>query len=246
MLTLNINEIASQIELEASWRNSEYMQVKNALYSHSTMQDQRESFNKSLLLLLYSHYEGFCKSAFSIYIEGINSLRLKCHQVNTPIRASSLQAVFDAYDQLDRKGKIFKKTLPDDSTLHRLCRRTEFIDSLDNFNNLVVKLDVEKVTDVESNLWPHVLKKILYRSGLNTEAFQNEEGELSRLVNRRNAIAHGAQRAGVSMVDFEKYENAVNTTKEKIKNMILNAASICEYLATDNTTQANPAYPLQI
>lgn len=239
MLKLDINEIASQIELEGAWRDTEYTQVRNALYSQSSTQDQRECFNKSLLLLLYSHYEGFCKSAFSIYIEGINSLTLKCHQVNTPIRASSLQAVFDAYDQLDRKGKIFKKILPDDSTLHRLCRRTEFIESLDNFNDLVVKLDVEKVTDVESNLWPHVLKKILYRSGLNTEAFQNEEGDLSRLVNRRNAIAHGAQRTGVSTVDFEKYEIAVNTTKEKIKNMILNAASICEYLSVSETTKAN-------
>lgn len=239
MLTLDINEIASQIELEGAWRDREYTQIRNALYSQSNSEEQRESFNKSLLLLLYSHYEGFCKSVFSIYIEGINSLTLKCHQVNNPIRASSLQSVFDAYDQLDRKGKIFKKTLPDDSNLHRLCRRTEFIDSLDNFNNLVVKLDVEKVTDVESNLWPHVLKKILYRSGLNTEAFQNEEGELSRLVNKRNAIAHGAQRSGVSSVDFAKYETAVNTTKDKIKNMILNAALISEYLSSNEIVEAN-------
>ena len=237
---LDINEIASQIELEGSWRDTEYTQIRNALYAQSTSEAQTEKFNKSLLLLLYSNYEGFCKSVFAIYIEGINSLNLKCHQVNNPIRASSLQSVFDAYDQLDRKGKIFKKSLPDDSNLHRLCRRTEFIDSLENFNNIVVKLDVEKVTDVESNLWPHVLKKILYRSGLDTEAFQSEEGELSRLVNRRNAIAHGAQRSGVSAIDFANYETAVHTTKEKIKNMILNAASISEFLSssTDQVVQS--------
>lgn len=231
MTPLNINDLASQIEIEAMWRDSEYIQIRNTLYSNSESEEQKEHFNKSLILLLYSHYEGFCKSTFSIYIEAINSLSLKCYEVNTSIRAASLQSVFDAYDQLDRKGKIFKKTLPDDSSLHRLCRRSEFIDSLENFNNTIVKLEVEKVIDMESNLWPHVLKKILYKSGLDTEAFTSEEQNISRLVNRRNAIAHGAQKAGVSQNDFEQYESSVSVTKEKIKSMIISAASLCQYLA---------------
>lgn len=234
MTPLDINDLASQIEVEAMWRNSEYIQIRNTLYSNSESEEQKEHFNKSLILLLYSHYEGFCKSTFSIYIEAINSLSLKCHEVNTSIRAASLQSVFDAYDQLDRKGKIFKKTLPDDSSLHRLCRRSEFIDSLENFNNTIVKLEVEKVIDTESNLWPHVLKKILYKSGLDTEAFASEEHNLSRLVNRRNAIAHGAQKAGISQQDFEQYESSVSVTKEKIKSMIINAASLCQYLANQH------------
>ncbi|HTN30373.1 MAG TPA: MAE_28990/MAE_18760 family HEPN-like nuclease [Pseudomonas sp.] len=230
MSRLQLEEIASQLEIESTWRRTEYTQVKNALYSNSSREEDKESFNKSLILLLYSNYEGFCKSAFAIYIEGINSLHLKRKEVKSTIRASSLQPVFDAYDQLDRKGKFFRNTLPDDTALHRLCRRTEFIDSMSDLNEAIVKLDPDKITDAESNLKPHILKKILYKSGLNAESVNNYEPLLSKVVNIRNAIAHGAQRGGIKPADFINYENAIHQTEECIKNIILKAVELAEYL----------------
>ncbi|MDH2016214.1 MAE_28990/MAE_18760 family HEPN-like nuclease [Pseudomonas juntendi] len=230
MRKLEVEDIASQLEIESAWRRAEYTQIKNALYNNSDSEEHKESFNKSLLLLLYSNYEGFCKSAFAIYIDGINSLNLKRKHVTSPIRASSLQSVFDAYDQLDRKGKIFKQILPDDTALHRLCRRAEFIDSLTDFNEAVVRLDPDKITDAESNLRPHVLKKILYKSGLNIDSINAYESLLSRVVNVRNAIAHGAQRRGITLIDYEAYESAIHQTEDCVRNIIINAVNISEYL----------------
>lgn len=230
MHKLHLDDIASQLEFESSWRRTEYTQVKNALYANSAKEEDTENFNKSLLLLLYSNYEGFCKSAFSIYIDGINNLKLKRKDVVSTIRASSLQAVFDAYDQLDRKGKIFKKILPDDTALHRLCRRTEFIDSLPEYNNAIVTLDPDKITDAESNLRPNILKKILYKSGLDIGALDTYEPTLNKVVNIRNAIAHGAQRRGIKKIDYEEYEAAVHNTEDGVKKIILNAVEISKYL----------------
>lgn len=230
MSRLSIEEIASQLEIESAWRRAEYTQVKNALYTSASNEEQIENYNKSLLLLLYSNYEGFCKSAFSIYIDGINSLNLKRKEVTSAIRASSLQSVFDAYDQLDRKGRVFKKLLPDDTALHRLCRRTEFIDSMSEFDEVIVKLDPERITDAESNLRPNILKKILYKSGLNIEAIKAHETLISKVVNLRNSIAHGAQRRGIRPSDFNDYETAIYKTEDQIRNIIIKAVQLREYL----------------
>lgn len=131
---------------------------------------------------------------------------------------------------LTKKNKIFKKTLPDDTALHRLCRRTELIDSLSEFNDAIVALDPDKITDAESNLRPHILKKILYKSGLNIGSLDNYESTLNKVVNIRNAIAHGAQRRGIKKIDYDEYEKTVHNTEDGVKKIILNAVKVSEYL----------------
>lgn len=64
---------------------------------------------------------------------------------------------FIAYENLERKSEFFRKELPDDTRLHRLYRRVDFMEKVDNFKEQ--KLNIEdQIIDTESNLWYIVLQ----------------------------------------------------------------------------------------
>jgi predicted DNA-binding protein (UPF0278 family) len=124
-----------------------------------------------------------------------------------------------AYDNLDRKCKIFEKSLPEGDYLHRIYRRVDFVESMDRFKEKTVNID-DNVIDTESNLWYIVLQKNLYRIGLPIEMFAEYKSDIDALVNRRNSIAHGNFRAGVSENEYIQWESKVNRLMSDVTRVL--------------------------
>lgn len=211
MSSINIAGIRAELEQELTWRRDEMRLLHNQL---TYMQDKshRERYRKSLIVMLYSHFEGFCITAFQIYIQAINDQNLKRKKLNNHLLASSLYNEFRAYDESDRKPKhyreIFNNNPPEDRKLSHLARKIDFVENMEQFLNKEATIP-ERIVHSENNLTAIVLRKLLYSVGLPHDILKEHEGKINELVNRRNAIAHGLRKDGIDSRTYSKIETSV-------------------------------------
>lgn len=186
----------AQLETEFEWRIAELRFFHN-LCEKLEDQSARDQFRRASVLLLYSHFEGYCKFALSLYVSAINSAGLVCSQVNSSVVAATLHDVFVKLRDGTGKAPEFRNTLPDDGKLHKFALAREFIERNSEIMSRPVSIP-DKVVDTESNLKPIVLRKNLFNLGLQHDQFSSLEPAINRLLEIRNKIAHGESRLGVS------------------------------------------------
>lgn len=147
---------------------------------------------------------------------------------------AGLYKEFIAYENLDRKCEFFRKELPEDSRLHRLYRRVDFMEKVEDFKTELLNID-DQLIDTESNLWYIVLQKNLYKVGLPVDLFESYHRDIDALVNRRNTIAHGSFRSGVTEQEFTNWETKVSSILSGITTIVYDYANKQKYL-TDKAT----------
>lgn len=224
---MTADELRASLETELAWRQEELAFFKNILNYLSD--DDKDVYRKSLVLMLYSHMEGYVKISLQIYVQFINSLVKSRKEFVSELKASGLHQEFLAYENLDRKCQIFKRKLPNDADLHRYYRRVDFIDQFNEMEEEILNID-DTTVDTESNLWYIVLKKNLYKLGIQIDIFEPYQKDIDGLVNLRNSIAHGNQKSGVSESDFSKWEKAVYDIASDITRVLYEYASHQKYL----------------
>ena len=226
---MTADEMRAGLEHELAWRQEDLAFFKNQL-NHIVGDDKKDCYRKSLVLILYSHLEGYIKISLRTYIQHLNSLDLQRNDVNANLQVSGMHQEFNAYDILDRKCNIFRKALPNDTRLHRFYRRVDLMESIDRFKQDKLVLD-DLIIDTESNLWYVVLQKNLYKIGLPIDLFDDYGRYIDALVNRRNSIAHGNLRAGVSEQEYEgwltKAYEVMNGTMKSLHHYAKNKSYLC-------------------
>ncbi|MEX1030308.1 MAG: MAE_28990/MAE_18760 family HEPN-like nuclease [Paenibacillaceae bacterium] len=225
---MTIDDIYAQIEEEITWRRDEIRFLKNQLQSIHNDNDKKR-YRKSLIVMLYSHYEGFCKTAFQIYVKAINDQLIPRNDANCVIKAASLGDVFKAYGNSDKKNEYFKTSLPTDEKLHIFSRQVDFVATIDALWAEKVRIP-EDIVDTESNLKPVVMKKLLFRLGFEFDSFLMYEGLIHQLLNKRNSIAHGAEKSGVEENIYNDVEGATFTIMNELKKLIMDALDKRKYL----------------
>ncbi|MBD0399337.1 MULTISPECIES: MAE_28990/MAE_18760 family HEPN-like nuclease [Bacillus] len=227
-----ILEIREQLEEDLTWRKDEIRLLRNQL-SYINLDEDKKRYRKALLVMLYSHYEGFCYTALQIYIKSINDESLKRKQANFHLATCSLSKEFDAYDNIDHKPHhykaIFKKQLPEESKLHRFARQLGLVEKINEFweESLFIP---DEVVNTEANLWPIVLKKLLYRLGLPYDYFKEHEGNITMLVNRRNGISHGRDKEGFEEKTYNEIQQTVFKILDSVVRLIIEALTQKSYL----------------
>lgn len=225
---LTADEFRAALEAELAWRQEELAFFKNQLNEIS--EEEKSKYRKSLVLILYSHMEGYIKICLQTYIQYINSQELGRRDVKTGLIVASMHKEFIAYENLERKSEFFRKELPDDTRLHRLYRRVDFMEKVDDFKEQ--KLNIEdQIIDTESNLWYIVLQKNLYKVGLPVDLFDGYQSAIDALVNRRNSIAHGNFRSGVTAEEFSNWETKVSDVLSGVTRLLYDYANNKKYLA---------------
>ncbi|MFR5135491.1 MAG: MAE_28990/MAE_18760 family HEPN-like nuclease [Acutalibacter sp.] len=225
---MTANELRAELEAELAWRQEDLAFFKNQLNNISN-DLEKDKYRKSLVLILYSHMEGYIKIALQTYIKFINAQNLPRKDAISGLVAASMNPEFNAYDNLDRKCNIFRRELPEDSSLHRFFRRVDFLDQLENFKNAPLIIE-DSVINTESNLWYVVLQKNLYKIGLPVDMFQQYHRDIDALVNRRNSIAHGNSRSGVTAQEFLKWESKISHVMTDITILIYDYANRKQFI----------------
>ncbi len=224
---MTIDDLREEMEVELTWRSDEFRMLKNNI-SYITKDEDKLKYRKSLIVMLYANFEGFCKICLLSYVQYINSLNLKRKDIFTKpeLIASSMHDVFKLYDDKDRKCKLFKTKLPNDKNLHSVFRRADLINGFKDFMEEEILLD-DEVINTESNLWSHVLSKNLYVLGLNYDIFKQYHRDIDNLVNMRNSIAHGSERGGITEKTLDKIEKSIlRDVMPKIISLLAREANI--------------------
>ena len=224
---MTADELRAALEVELAWRQEELAFFKNLL--NEIPEEDKNKYRKSLVLILYSHMEGYIKICLQTYIQYINSQRLNRKDVKTGLLVASMHKEFMAYENLDRKCEIFRKKLPEDARLHRFYRRVDFMEKVEEFREQVLNID-DQIIDTESNLWYIVLQKNLYKIGLPVDLFDDYQSDIDALVNRRNSIAHGNFRAGVTAQEFSTWEVKVADVLSGVTRLLYDYANNEKYL----------------
>ncbi len=225
---MTVDELRTSLESERAWRQEELAFFKNQL-NNIENEDEKDRYRKSLVLILYSHMEGYVKICLQTYVQFINALALPRENFVSGLIVAGMHKEFNAYDNMDKKCAFFKTKLPDDHSLHRYSRRVDFIESLDGFMNDTLLIE-DGVIDTESNLWYVVLQKNLYKIGLPIDCFEQYKKDIDALVNRRNSIAHGNQRSGVTQNEFDQWEVKIDRVLTEITSKIYEYALHRKYL----------------
>ena len=205
---MNLADIRAELEDELDWRLEEMRFFKNQLADMQTSH-QRDRHRRALVVMLYSHFEGFWKAAFSIYVKAINAEAILCKDATYNLVAASLFELLAGLSDHQRKHPFFRSKAPEDTKLHQLHRQVEFLSRLPDVETTRVHIPIEKVVDPESNLKPDVIRKNLFRLGFQYDIFESHEGTVHQLLHKRNSVAHGSTRQGVEEDDYNKLEAAV-------------------------------------
>jgi len=237
MPEVDLAEFRAEMETEREWRETEMRQLRNQL-SLLSSDDQRKTARKALVVMLYAHFEGVSKALLTMYVNRINNLGLRVDEVVPHIGAASLAGIFGALRDPNRKCAEFARQLPNDTALHRFARDCEFVEAAWKVAQRSVQIDAEELVDTESNLKPVVLKKILFRLGLDPDLAQPWEGAIHFLLNRRNDVAHGTAKAGLEEKEYAKLEQAVSSVVDGIVKAVFDALARKVYLAATGQVSA--------
>ncbi len=219
---MDVAEVRAELEEEMSRRLDEIRFFRNQL-SELGCDDEKERYCQCLVVMLYAHFEGFWKAAFSIYLKAINQECIPCKEAIEQIVAASMSDLFSALSDPNSKCSFFRRPAPDDTKLHRFARHSEFAARIEDAFSSVVSIPIDDVVDTESNLTPIVVRKNLFRLGFSHDEFKSEEGTINELLRRRNDIAHGSSRQGVPLDSYFSLESSVFGVMKRVVVLIFDS-----------------------
>ncbi|HYF80848.1 MAG TPA: MAE_28990/MAE_18760 family HEPN-like nuclease [Symbiobacteriaceae bacterium] len=210
---MDLEKVRAELEDDLLWRLEELAVLRNQATAEGR-ERHKSVFLKSLVLMLYAHYEGFCKHAFTVYVRAINAEHLPRSKVSLPIATSSMSQTLDGY---------FKRN-------QSFSAQLGFVTAFDRIWAEVAVLPVDEVVDTESNLKPEVMRKILCRLGFNEDLFGDHDGSVQSLMNRRNGVAHGNRTRSISEQDYRDLEARVLSILDGLITAITEAVATGHHL----------------
>ena len=225
---MNLAQLYAELEADREWREEEIRTFQNR-GAKLDNQDEQDRYRRALVLLLYAHYEGFCKFALVLYVSAINQSGIVCGTAEYALAAASLAGLFRDLRNPTKKSDIFRNALPDDAKLHQFAREREFVERTAELEKLPVKIE-DDVVDTESNLTPVVLKKNLYRLGLPHDKFDNHKDEINKLLAVRNGISHGALKDGIKEKLYRELRTATYSIMSAVSVDVMKALYETSYL----------------
>jgi hypothetical protein len=235
-------EVFRDIEEDRAVREGEIRLVEN--HARKTSSDrEREMLLRVSVLLTYAHLEGFCKFALNAYVSAVNSTRLPCREVSYAVVAATLTTLFRALRNPDSKHPAFARLFPDDSKLHLAFRERAFIAGFDELAETRVLMP-DTVIDSESNLSSAVLKKNLFRIGLEYHAVDEWKADIDKLLGVRNAIAHGAALKAPQQREVEKYVASAVLVMQFVQSEVFTALKNGTYLRQVPPSASDGAPPI--
>jgi hypothetical protein len=193
------SELLDFIDSEIAWRRKEIIDIKSVSW------DKRDtlycrSLSKALVLISYSHWEGFVKSASMAFLQYLKVMSFPREQLSERIIAP---LILQLGGQSKHKDKVI---LLNDI----LCDSTKKI-----------SINISRLVDAESNLNFDVLEKIMHNIGMDAYHFNIHKSFIDViLLGTRNSIAHGER-------EFVEYDRSM-TIADTVIGMISQYKTVME------------------
>lgn len=214
---MKVNDLLLEIEIDKEWRLLELERIENICQNLSSDDDVRIVL-KSILPLIYSHWEGYVVSSLRKLHNWLTSLNYPYSKFTNSI----LTVSYEEYIKNLMQSEIYSKKE----------KHLEII--ISNFSNNVV---FPPKINVKSNVSFEIIKSELcmkYNFSLNN--FAKFEKDLNTFINLRNKIAHGE----LGKVEFESYSDIqkyVDLLSDLMDTLNLEISNFCQnklYLRRDN------------
>lgn len=210
MSVRTVEELSDHIAADLIWRKKELTVLKNLL--RSAQPDGKTALLRSLVALLYAHWEGFIKSTSQRYLEYLSNRRLPYRDLTSNFIALSLEGRF--------RASLLQRSL---SPIIELVDFLRF--SLETRSAIPYKEGVE----AESNLSSRVLHDITITLGIDYAPFETKSVLIDeRLLNTRNRIAHGEY----LIIDEDgalELAKEIQSMMEHFRNLVENTVVLGEY-----------------
>lgn len=166
-------ELSDSLSADLIWRKKELTILKKLVDAGTP--DRKAMLLRSLVALLYAHWEGFIKNASSRYLEYLSNRRLRYNELTSNFVALGYRRrVADAVEQ------------------RNLRSLTGIIDLLRSGLDERSRILEEDAISTEANLSSRVLKDITTALGIDYQPFESKAHLIDdRLLRIRNRVAHG-------------------------------------------------------
>lgn len=195
-----VDEILADIE----WRTAELATLKSIPIRYSFSPDHKDLHIKYSVPAIYSIWEGFVKSCFTIYSNHLNTLSLSRSEISYALLTHQIDSVCDFKNPrvyFDRKKKL--------------------VQSLDElFKDIIV---IKPTVPTESNVNLKVLNRILERFCI-SEIDDKYNSGLNKLLLFRNKIAHGENSIVVNMTHVTEFISLI----ENLMLDVVIGVELCE------------------
>ena len=179
-MTKTEKSFESRLENDLGWRKKEI----SDLYLLAA-EKPSEAIYKSLLLMIYAHWEGFIKKSSKLYLNSVAEQNNTLSELCINFKAIKLKSKIDACVQSTNAFSIE----------HQIKFFSEYDDTTTKFDISISpdKRQGDYFINTESNLNNDVLRRIYKTIGLHYSSPLKTRGVFidTKLVDRRNAIAHG-------------------------------------------------------
>lgn len=219
MKVRTLNELQDKLDSDISWQKKELVDYKLIIDANKNS-TQLKPLVRGGIALGYAHWEGFVKSASSIYVVYVSTRKIEMQHI---------QINFVALSYLKRLNK--GKSVEDCIAL---------IEDIIYNKSKPCKINDKDVIDTKSNLNFRVLKDIIQLLGLDINHFENNQNFINKkLVEPRNDIAHGTYR-DVDYEDFKSIYDNIIPLMEHFKKLIENSCALEQFKRDKITLNNNP------
>lgn len=178
---------------DLAWRKKEISELYIL-----TSDKRNEVLMKSMILVLYAHWEGYIKKSSKLYIRYISEKKVNICDLTPNFKAIVLKSAISS--TIDVKESLnLSKELQFMVKYHQMQKK-RFKVAIDIDN----EFDLD-IIDTHNNLNPKVFKNILNILGVKyVDSLSSRENYInSNLLNNRNAIGHGSKFSKDAQDDFD-------------------------------------------
>lgn len=179
---MRIEDFEDSLQRDLAWRKMEISQ----LFMILNKAESKEIVGKSIILLLYAHWEGYIKKSSKYYLKYVSEKNIALEKLTRNFEAIMLKKY--AHECIEADSLNLAKEFAFMDAQKKLLKRTFHvrIDADNEFD--------EDLINTQHNLSSKVLKNIIQIVGIEyNDAIKARNQYLdSNLVKHRNAIGHGA------------------------------------------------------
>lgn len=219
------DEFESALSEDLGWRKQEISSLYNVAQRYA---ESNKVIFKTVILLVYAHWEGYIKKSSKLYLKYISDKNVKISELNENFKAITLKKIITQC--VKNSGRGVEKEI-------------EFIKKLDRIEKRKFKVDIDinddfddDIIDTAHNLKPKVLKDIISVIGIPYySALETREQYLNKyLLESRNIISHGSR----LVLDEDNEFDLCNNDVRKLKDVILTFLDmffkvLCQYVVED-------------